>query len=306
MNSFIDLELSTTTNSDSQIIRMSPSALAEIIETQQRMNLKDKKNLFGALMGTVSTQGTFLVSSVVCLNYSAAKEPGSDIEVSISKGWKEHIANHEQLYSEKCLSTFMVNPDPKLAMVTGLLTTAMSGYKRSKLDAQVEDLLVNVYIDPENGYDYQLQAFKIVKSKYFSKSFATMHRMRIEIDYIPQPAEHDFHSLFFFQMQKHNVQNSETQLLESVIEKVAPKAEETAGGEGDFEFEEDAPMLMTENVLQKFEEVFACRRRWDQTDLDQVRSEISEDVEASQKIRKALQLQIKVARKIAIDNLKAK
>lgn len=303
MNTFIDLELSTMANSDSQVIRMSPSVLAEILETYQRMALKQNKNLFGALMGKVSTEGSFLVSSVVCLNYNFEEQSSDkkEVEVIISKGWKEHIGNHEQLYGEKCLSTFIVNP-PAGGMVVGLLTTAMSGYKRSKLDAQVADLLVNIHID-EQDFDYSLQAFKIVKNKYFSKSFATMHRMRVVLDYIPEPAQHDFYSLFFFQLRKHDYHNFESQLLADIIEKVERQDEESQDTEGDFEFDEDGPIPMTEEVLQTFEAVFGCRRRWDAQDLGRVREDVEGDIQGSSQIRKALELQIKVAQKIATDSL---
>ena len=73
MDSYSDIELNEAGIISHEALRLSPSALAEIIETYQKLHKSTNLKFFGTLMGEVNIRGEYLISSVVCLYYELTK-----------------------------------------------------------------------------------------------------------------------------------------------------------------------------------------------------------------------------------------
>lgn len=279
-------------------LRMSPSALSEIIETFQRMPKKDDFFLFGTLMGSVNAQGEYLVSSVVCLYYEYFEmEDQSKLHFQLPNNWKNIIESHQNLYNSKCLGAFLVNPKQN-DILDGVIVQTISEYMRSKMESHLRNLLLKIHINPDSP-QYNLNAFVILPNKYFLNSFANMSEIPVLVDYIPETARKVHQNFLFYQMQKGDLANLEAQSLEKLIKILDGSIQQEEDDVGMSE--EMSPVKLGDELLQMLNSVLTCRRQVDRGDLEAVRVGFEEDKGVIEEVLHVLEEQIEVSKKLAFD-----
>ena len=262
------------------------------------MRTKKDFYLFGTLMGSVNTQGEYLVSSVVCLYYeSLDTEDKSQLHFQLPNNWKNIIESHQTLNNCKCLGAFLVNPKPS-DILEGVIVQSISEYMRSKMESHLRNLLLKVRIEPE-AHDFGLAAFVILPNQYFLNSFANMSEIPVRVDYLPENARPVHQNFLFYQMLKGEIANLESQSLEKLTKILDGTIQQE---ENDVEeVTESAPVELDAQLLKMLNAVLQCRRQIDKGDLEKMREGHLEEKGVVQDLLKVLEEQMLVARKLAFD-----
>jgi len=301
-NIFPDLDLISSGPNLLPPLRLSPTALSEIIETFQRIQSKKDISLFGTLMGSVNSQGEYLVSSVVCLHYELnVEKDDSKLNIQVANNYTNIIESHQQMYNCKCLGAFLVNSKSN-DMLEGIIIEITTSYMRSKMESQLADLLLKINLDPSSA-DYKLNAFVILPNKYFIASFANMSEIPVKIDYIPEIDRHVHQNLIFYQMARSNIKNLESQTLDKLI-KILDGSIQDQEDEIGISEENSSPeqVVLNSKLLGQLNEIFKCRQRIDMEDLELIKKEFNDQKDEYEVLMKVLQEQMEVAKKLALDN----
>ena len=300
MDSYSDIELNEAGIISHEALRLSPSALAEIIETYQKLHKSTNLKFFGTLMGEVNIRGEYLISSVVCLYYELTKaEDGSQqYIVGLPKNYLENIVNHENLFGARCLGTFLVNA-PSDDVVIGTITQQISNYMRSKMVSQIENLCLKIEIDPKQGY--YLEAIKMVPNKFSVRSFVNTFDIPVKVDYIQENDRHVFHNLYFYQMEREYFESFEIELLNRLIKTLNGTIQEEEDDYG-TDTSENFPIEISQKLKDKIYELLVCRKRLDSKDLNIIQKDFSQDREKFEKLFSSLEKQMKLTRCVATLN----
>ena len=305
-STFPDLELISSGPNLLPPLRLSPTALSEIIETFQRIQNKKDLSLFGTLMGSVNSKGEYLVSSVVCLYYDFCQsEEDSNFQLQLPNNWQNIIESHQTLFGSKCLGGFLVNP-ANGDILEGAIIQTISGYMRSKMDSQLANLLLKIELDP-NSSDFQLQAFTILPNKYFINSFANMREIRVNVDYLPKASRQVHQNLLFYQMQRGDLNKLEAQSLEKltkILDGSIQLEEDEVGISSEGESPEQVSLSL--QLLKKLNGIVKLRKKMDSEDSKVLTQCFEDDKKIYDDLFNVLEKQIEIARNLAFDETSTK
>ena len=305
-STFPDLDLISSGPNLLPPLRLSPTALSEIIETFQRIQNKKDLSLFGTLMGSVNSKGEYLVSSVVCLYYEASiSEEDSNFQLQLPNNWQNIIESHQTLFGSKCLGGFLVNAGER-DILEGAIIQTISSYMRSKMDSQLANLLLKVQLDP-NSPDFKLNAFTTLPNKYFINSFANMREIRVDVDYLPEASRQVHQNLLFYQMQRGDIKNLETQSLEKltkILDGSIQIEEDEVGISSEEDKLEQVPLSL--ELLEKLNGIVKQRRKMNTEDSKVLNQSFENDKKIYHDLLSVLEKQVEIARNIAFDESSTK
>lgn len=301
LKTFPDLDLISSGPNLLPPLRLSPTALSEIIETFQRIQNKKDLSLFGTLMGSVNSKGEYLVSSVVCLYYEASEsEEGSNFQLQLPNNWQNIIESHQKLFGSKCLGGFLVNSTHK-DILEGAIMEAITTYMRSKMDSQLANLLLKVQLDPSSP-NFKLNAYTILPNKYFINSFANMSEIRVEVDYLPETSRQVHQNLLFYQMQRGELNQLEAQSLEKltkILDGSIQDEEDEVGLTSQGDSPQQVPLSL--ELLEMLNGIVKRRRRMDVDDSKRLNQNFENEKKNYDNLMNVLETQIEIARNLAFD-----
>lgn len=297
-NCFPDLNLVASGPEALPPLRLSPTALSEIIETFQRIQNKKEMYLFGTLMGAVNAQGEYLVSSVVCLYYEMSESDDAQFELKLPSKWQSLIESHQSFFAVKCLGAFLVNP-PDSDILDAAIIECITTYMRSKMESQLANLLLKARLDHSQP-DYCLDASLIHPNRFFINAFANRSSIPVRVDYLPSSARHVHQNLLFYDLRRSELGKLEVQTLDRLIKIL----------DGSIQLEED-DVGLTENassqnvplsapLLTKLNRIFTCRKRVDSEDLQRMVQDFQKFKEDRQALMRVVEAQVQVARELAL------
>ena len=207
----------------------------------------------------------------------------------------------QELYNQRTLGTFIVNP-PDNQILIGGIAEYMNDFMRSKMETQIDNLLMTIEIN-ENNPNQILKAYKIIPNKYFKRCFANMIQIPVTVDYIPEENRHVYKDLLFYSLNKENYENLEQIVLEQMTNILEGKVEsEELEGEYEVTLKDDKKIKLDKQIIQKLNNLLQRKHRIEKNDLANIKNKIELKNEIFTEILECFENQFEISKLWMLEN----